>query len=72
MLRAVPATMRKAASSFVAFILIFNFTMSNTCLGDFPDLLLVGVLEPEAIPAAFLSSADAGGEFGNEGNDLSW
>src|SRR6266536_724709 len=74
MLRAVPATMRKAASSFVAFkSFIFNFTMSNTCLRvTFPTLSLFGVLEPEAMPAAFFSKIDAGGDLVMNVKDLSW
>src|SRR2546429_3667905 len=74
MLRAVPATMRKAASSFVAFkSFIFNFTMSNTCLRvTFPTLSLFGVLEPDAMPAAFFSKIDAGGDLVMNVKDLSW
>src|SRR2546426_778601 len=74
MLRAVPATTRKAASSFTAFkSFIFNFTMSITCFFvTLPTFSLFGVLDPEAMPAAFFSSADAGGDLVMNVNDLSW
>src|SRR2546422_3611714 len=74
MLRAVPATTRKAASSFAAFkSFIFNFTMSITCFFvTLPTFSLFGVLDPEAMPAAFFSSADAGGDLVMNVKDLSW
>src|ERR1051325_3070808 len=74
MLRAVPEIVRKAASSLVAFIsLNFNFTISMTCfLVTLPTLSLLGALAPEAMPAAFLSSTEAGGDLVIKVNDLSW
>src|SRR5580692_9680952 len=74
MLRAVPATTRKPASSVLEFMsLLFNFTMSMTCLRvTLPTFSLLGVLEPDVMPAAFLSSTDAGGDLVMNVNDLSW
>ena len=47
--------------------------MSITCLRvTLPTLSLFGVLEPEAMPAAFFSSTDAGGDLVMKVNDLSW
>ena len=73
MLRAVPATMRHAASSLLAFMSdILIFTISRTCfLVTLPTLSLFGTLEPDAIPAAFLRSADAGGDLVMNVKDLS-
>src|SRR6185295_12751171 len=54
MLRAVPATMRNAVSSFVAFrSFSLSFTMSITCFFvTFPTFSLFGALDPVAMPAA--------------------
>ena len=64
MLRAVPATTRKAASSEVAFKSFFLiFTISSTCLRvTLPTFSLFGSLEPAVMPAAFLSRTEAGGD----------
>src|SRR5579862_8797290 len=74
MLRAVPAITLNAASSFTAFKSFdFIFTMSSTCLRvTLPTFSLFGVFEPEVMPAAFLSSTDAGGDLVMKVNDLSW
>src|SRR5688572_4808259 len=74
MLRAVPEMVRNAASSLVAFMsLSFVFTISRTCLRvTLPTLSLFGALAPEAMPAAFLSRTDAGGDLVMNVNDLSW
>src|SRR6267154_3674335 len=74
MLRAVPATTRKPASSEVEFkSLIFILTMSSTCLRvTLPTFSLLGVLDPDVMPAAFLSNTDAGGDLVMKVNDLSW
>src|SRR5688572_27635566 len=74
MLRAVPEMVRNAASSEVAFMsLSFNFTISITCfLVTLPTLSLFGALAPEAMPAAFLSRIEAGGDLVMKVNDLSW
>src|SRR5438105_11426509 len=73
MLRAVPATTRKAASSFVAFkSFILSFTISRTCFRvTLPTFSLFGSLEPTVIPAAFFSRTEAGGDLVIKVNDLS-
>jgi hypothetical protein len=73
MLRAVPATIRAAASSLLAFrSLAFSFTISSTCWRvTFPTFSLFGTFDPDAIPAAYLSSAEAGGDLVMNVNDLS-
>ena len=71
--RAVPASVRKAASSlraFMSFILIL--TMSMTCfLVNLPTFVLFGSLDPAAMPAAFLSRIAAGGDLVMKVNVLS-
>src|SRR5271157_5507754 len=73
MLRAVPAMTRNAASSEVAFkSFIFILTISKTCLRlTLPTLSLFGIFEPEAMPAAFLSKMEAGGDLVIKVKDLS-
>ena len=47
--------------------------ISRTCLRvTLPTFSLLGTLDPEAIPAAFLSSTEAGGDFRMKVKDLSW
>ena len=47
-------------------------SMSMTCLRvTLPTLSLFGVLLPAVMPAAFLSSTEAGGDFVMNVNDLS-
>src|SRR5207244_7865791 len=74
MLRAVPMMILDAASSLAALrSFIFIFTMSNTCFRvTLPTFSLFGVLDPEAIPAAFFNNAEAGGDFVMKVKDLSW
>src|SRR5215831_6517587 len=74
MLRAVPATTRKAASSDVAFkSFILSLTISITCLRvTLPTFSLLGSFEPAVIPAAFLRRTEAGGDLVRNVNDLSW
>src|SRR5580698_7653917 len=74
MLRAVPEITRNAASSDAEFMsLTFIFTISMTCLRvTLPTFSLFGILEPAVMPAAFLSSMDAGGDLVMNVNDLSW
>lgn len=45
----------------------------KTCLRvTLPTFSLLGTLDPEAIPAAFLSNTEAGGDFRMKVKDLSW
>src|SRR6266404_9223477 len=71
--RAVPAMMRKAASSLRAFkSFAFVFTMSITCFRvTLPTLVLLGSLEPAAMLAAFFNNTAAGGLLVMKVNDLS-
>jgi len=63
MLRAVPITVRTADSRFVVFKSgSFVLAMSSTCLRvTLPTLFRFGWAEPYTIPAARLSSSEAGG-----------
>ena len=63
MLLAVPATMRTAWASSNEFrSFAFSLAISaNCCFVTFPTLSRFGTPEPLAIPAAFFSSAAAGG-----------
>jgi hypothetical protein len=50
----------------------FILTMSITCLRvTLPTFSLFGTLEPAVMPAAFLSSTDAGGDLVMKVKDLS-
>ena len=74
MLRAVPATTRKPASSEDEFkSLPFIFTMSMTCLRvTLPTFSLFGVLEPEVILGGFFQQhRGAGGDLVMKVKDLS-
>ena len=64
MLRAVPAITRQAASSLCELrSAIFAFAISRTCLRvTLPTLLRFGSALAVAMPAAFFSSALAGGD----------
>src|SRR6266571_932014 len=71
--RAVPAMMRKAASSLRAFkSLAFVFTISMTCLRvTLPTFSLFGSFDPAAMFAAFFNKTAAGGLLVMKVNDLS-
>src|SRR6478736_1606013 len=73
MLRAVPAIMRRAASSLLALRSAFLILMiSRICfLVTLPTLSLFGLAEPLAMPAAFFRSTDAGGDLQMKVKDLS-
>ena len=72
-LRAVPSTVRIAASRLAAVRSgIFMRAISSTCfLVTWPTFFLFGSPDPFSIPAAFLSSTDAGGVFSTNVNDRS-
>jgi len=65
MLRAVPSTIRIAASTSLALrSFIFSSAISFTCWRvTVPTLFLFGVPEPLARPAAFFRRTAAGGVF---------
>ena len=67
--RAVPSTMRSAASTLVAlrsFILVWAISR-NCALVICPTFALLGVEEPLSTPAAFFSRSEAGRRLGDEG-----
>src|SRR5690606_26919576 len=65
MLRAVPATVRTAASRSAAVRSgIFTFAISSSCCRlTLPTLAVLGVPDPFGTPAAFCSRTAAGGVF---------